>query len=342
MMKLPSIAGYKQKDSSSRCAGGQQGLALLLVLSMITLLVAAVVSFNQAMSSGYAETNIYKNQSIMRAMTESGMDIAMAVLHTDGTSNQYDHGFDSWSLLGEQPIPGEFSQGVVEAVIVDHDGKFPINALADEDTPWRDVLYRLLTSGLFVVEDEVAAREIVDSLADWLDEDDNELPYGAESGYYLSRENGIEPRNGPFVSLAELSLVKGVTTELLYGTDEHLGLREVVTILDTGGTVNLNTVRAPVLMAIDPRINAEHVEKLEEFRADENNAPAFSGVSWYRRVSGWPADIELPGDMLKTDSQTFTVTVNSRYLGSRMSLIADLVRDSDSSLRIVRRTYRYL
>ena len=188
----------------------------------------------------------------------------------------------------------------------------------------------------------MAAREIVDSLADWLDEDDNELPYGAESGYYLSRENGIEPRNGPFVSLAELSLVKGVTTELLYGTDEHLGLREVVTILDTGGTVNLNTVRAPVLMAIDPRINAEHVEKLEEFRADENNAPAFSGVSWYRRVSGWPADIELPGDMLKTDSQTFTVTVNSRYLGSRMSLIADLVRDSDSSLRIVRRTYRYL
>ena len=65
---------------------------------------------------------------------------------------------------------------------------------------------------------------IADSILDWIDEDDETRPAGAEADVY-SAVAGYEPTNGPISSLDELLLVQGVTMELLYGADRnHNGL----------------------------------------------------------------------------------------------------------------------
>ena len=61
--------------------------------------------------------------------------------------------------------------------------------------------------------------QIIDAILDWLDPDDIARPNGAEREYYSGLSHPYAPKNGPFESVEELLLVKGVTPQLLYGMD---------------------------------------------------------------------------------------------------------------------------
>ncbi len=63
--------------------------------------------------------------------------------------------------------------------------------------------------------------EAADSILDWLDEDDDPRPYGAELDYYSTLPTPYEPTNGPITSVEELLLVKGVTPSMLFGVDAN-------------------------------------------------------------------------------------------------------------------------
>ena len=64
--------------------------------------------------------------------------------------------------------------------------------------------------------------QIFAAIADWRDGDNAVSPGGAEADYYLSLQPPYLPRNGPFQSVRELLMVKGITPELLAGRDTHL------------------------------------------------------------------------------------------------------------------------
>lgn len=63
--------------------------------------------------------------------------------------------------------------------------------------------------------------ELADSILDWLDEDDEPRPYGAEIEYYSTLPTPYEPANGPLASVEELLLVSGMTPTLLFGADSN-------------------------------------------------------------------------------------------------------------------------
>jgi hypothetical protein len=67
--------------------------------------------------------------------------------------------------------------------------------------------------------------DIVDALLDWLDEDDDERPLGAERYYYQSLSIPYEPRNGPMRNIGEMELVAGMWPEHLRGEDWDLNSR---------------------------------------------------------------------------------------------------------------------
>lgn len=67
--------------------------------------------------------------------------------------------------------------------------------------------------------------EIIASIRDWIDPDDDVRDGGAESGYYNHPLNSYSPRNAPFRTLRELELVDGVTPELLRDEDWNLNNR---------------------------------------------------------------------------------------------------------------------
>ena len=65
------------------------------------------------------------------------------------------------------------------------------------------------------------SEDTADAILDWIDEDDEPRPFGAESEYYSGLPTPYEPANGPLQSVEELLLVRGVTPELLFGVDAN-------------------------------------------------------------------------------------------------------------------------
>lgn len=68
-------------------------------------------------------------------------------------------------------------------------------------------------------------QDVVDSIYDWRDADNDPQQLGAEADYYRNRGLGYEPRNGNFRSIAELELVAGAWPQYLRGEDWNLNGR---------------------------------------------------------------------------------------------------------------------
>ncbi len=63
--------------------------------------------------------------------------------------------------------------------------------------------------------------DIVAAIADWRDADNAVTPGGAEADYYTSLQPPYLPRNGPFQTIRELLMVRGISRNLLFGSDTH-------------------------------------------------------------------------------------------------------------------------
>lgn len=67
--------------------------------------------------------------------------------------------------------------------------------------------------------------EVLDSVGDWLDQDNEMSALGVERDYYRSLEGPYEPRNGPLQSLAEIELIAGIWPKHFRGEDWNLNNR---------------------------------------------------------------------------------------------------------------------
>ena len=65
------------------------------------------------------------------------------------------------------------------------------------------------------------APELLATLLDWLDEDSETRPGGAEDDYYATLDSPYHAKNGPLTTLEELLFVKGWNAALLYGEDTN-------------------------------------------------------------------------------------------------------------------------
>lgn len=62
-------------------------------------------------------------------------------------------------------------------------------------------------------------EDVAEAILDWIDEDDEPRPFGAESDYYQALPTPYASKNGPLNSVEELLLVRGVSPSLLFGAD---------------------------------------------------------------------------------------------------------------------------
>lgn len=86
----------------------------------------------------------------------------------------------------------------------------------EEEIPGAGIAALMTLPGM---DEETAA-----SLLDWLDEDDEPRPGGAESDFYATLARPITPRNGLPFELDELLFVKGITAFRLYGQETELSV----------------------------------------------------------------------------------------------------------------------
>ena len=81
-------------------------------------------------------------------------------------------------------------------------------------------------SALFLqILDNDLAYGVLESIMDWMDEDDEARILGVERDYYLSLDSPYEPRNGPLRSIAEMELIAGVMPDDIRGEDWDLDFR---------------------------------------------------------------------------------------------------------------------
>jgi general secretion pathway protein K len=109
---------------------------------------------------------------------------------------------------------------------------------------------------------------IYDSVQDWIDGNESYRLNGAESDYYRGLPVPYKAKNRAFDSLEELLLVKGVTSQVFYGTPERPGLVQYLTVFSTG--INANTAEAPVLRAMG--LAEVQVGQIQEHRPHRSTA----------------------------------------------------------------------
>jgi len=305
----------------------QQGMALLITILTVSLLIAVTVMFHRKSWQSYLVAYNYKTDIQLKSVAESGINIGLALLQQDIEKNRYDSLSDGWAVLGKDELGALFSEGELEVKIEDLSGRLQINSLVQAtndqrseggqgggstEDEVRNILVRLLLSPVFAIEDETEARRIVDALVDWIDADERESDNGVESSYYQALETPYGCRNGPVLYIEELLLVRGISTQLLFGDGDKKGLADYVTVYGEDGRININTADGLLIKSLDPLISDELVEKLIDFRDDEENGERMENSAWYTDISAWPGDIVLDENLLTTQSTFFLIRSMAR------------------------------
>lgn len=326
-----------------------KGMALLITIMVISLLVAVTVQFSRGMRQNYLTSATSLDGWRLQLAAGSGIGIASLILENDGRDNDYDTLTDAWAIIEPEQFQELFTANSLMIEIEDLGGKLQVNSLvaSGDNKPEgekqnnanenRELLKQLLVSGNFDIEGEDVAREIVDALVDWLDEDDRESDFGAETSYYRSLKEPYECRNGPVVVVEELLLVKGMTRELLFGTEEKSALADFLTAFGSGGAVNINTAPKELLVAMVPQAGEDAVDALLDYRGEEANRDSLKDTKWYKTVSGWPGDIEFPEALITTSSSHFKVRSSAMFGDLRREVSAVLERSDENMTRVVYR-----
>ncbi|MBA2225481.1 MAG: type II secretion system protein GspK [Thermogemmata sp.] len=211
------------------------GYVLIAVLIVILVLSLVAYRFSDAMVSELRAGVRSADYAQVRAAAASGVHYAAALL-ADPELLALDVGnpYDNPAYFQDIPVPLDptnpsgkqayFSIIHVAPLtgggyqqrfgLADEGGKININALIALD-PTGETLYNAL------LKLPNMTPEIADAIVDWVDSNEDTRPNGAESAYYRGLAQPYSAKNGPLNTLDELLLVKGVTPQLLYGTDRN-------------------------------------------------------------------------------------------------------------------------
>ena len=262
----------------------QRGIALMAVLWVLVLLIALATEFAFSMKMEVNTTRNYKEDTESYYLSKAGLNMAMAELFKEARFHSIhpEHGWiignvvtasvanKSTSSPGQEDPDTEESQrqdglgeeetvqdfdivnrtdiklenGSITYTIRDENGKISVNSAS------KNTLDKLLQfSG---VEDKIERSTISDSILDWIDTDKNHRLNGAEDDYYRKQNPPYYAKNGPIETIDELLKIRGMTEEILYGSEESddedkkTGIANHLTIYKIS-TVNPNTASEEVL-----------------------------------------------------------------------------------------------
>lgn len=209
----------------------RRGSVLIVVLVLILLLTYGVYGFTERMLAEARAADAHGRAIEAVAFAESGIELAASVV----TSRRADPAVPI-SLYHRPDLFGGIM--MKESTAAKAVGRFSVVAPVAGDATFRNVrfglsdesgkinLNALVTSSLDVEQQRMMllwlpnmTEEVADGILDYIDQDDEIRPFGAESEYYQTLLPPTMPANGPLKSLDELLLVRGVTSALLYGED---------------------------------------------------------------------------------------------------------------------------
>jgi len=179
--------------------------------------------------------------------------------------------------------------------------------------------------------DPEEVENIADAIKDWIDSDDETTEFGAEDTYYRALERPYPCKNAPFEFLEELLLVRGITEELFYGTEEKPGISLYLSTYGDDGKININTAGPLVLRALSDQIDQERAEDMVAYREDEDND--LSDPGWYRNVPGM-SEVSIDSSLLTISSTHFEIA-SEGLKGTMSKRIKGVVERKEEKLQVL-------
>ncbi|MDH4097852.1 MAG: type II secretion system minor pseudopilin GspK [Nitrospira sp.] len=310
----------------------ERGVALLLSLLILTLLVTLILEFDAEARREYREAAAFRDNFKASMLTRAAIQATRAVLQQDflrdkKTGETYDGPFDLWAMPIKNYAIGD---GLLSAQIQDERGKLNLNDLAADAGNEQQKKARIQrVERLFALLQ--INPDLADALVDWVDQDDNPQPAGAESLYYQSQRPPYRAANSPLPALGELRLVKGFTPDII----DRLSRYVTVYPLEGGAPVNLNTADALVIQALHPEITQTVAMEIVQGRPfkkkeDLDRIGSFQDIGATLRAS--PDTYDVKSEYF---SARLAITVNE----STKTALAILHRDAkkgESSVKYLR------
>jgi general secretion pathway protein K len=222
---------------SGNSGRSERGIALILVLWVITLLAVIAGSFVYGARNAALSTGNQVSIARARALADAGIHRGIYELSkptSDGARWKADGKTNTFSL----------DDGEIRLVMRDETARIDLNTASD-------ALLKglLLSAGL----DEEEANKVLDAILDWRDADDLVRPQGAERDQYEAQGLPYIPANAPFQTVAELQSVIGITPEL------YRKLADALTVFSRAPGINSTIAPRQVLLAL-PNVTEENVD----------------------------------------------------------------------------------
>ncbi len=335
--------------------GNNRGIALLVTLTIVTVLIAVALEMNRKTRSVVFSAAASRDRITLSHMASSGIDIAKAMLITDKNNSNHDSLQEEWAdskKISEllQDIP--FEDGTIKLTITDELGKIQINSLVTYpeghafNESQRDMWHRFLT--LLISQNEsledLEPDMIINSVKDWIDSGDDEAITGlngAESDYYQELDPPYVCRNAPFIHIGELALIRGITTEYLQLAGGVSGISRYMTVFgmtETNnkkftykGKININTADLPVITAILPSGDPELAQAIYDYRLETSDSEYIhdlSSITWYKKVPGLN-DVEIDSNIITTASDFFRIESLATLNEMKMKITAIVERENN-------------
>ena len=273
----------------------ERGFALVITLLVTALLVALTVEFTtEVFVDTSARHNFVAGQQAS-LLADSGITGGIRLLQLSLGNQSYSSLNDQWA----QPLKLSDDRGDLQITIEEESGKLNLNYVAPPNGEMEGSFAAGVASRLF--RKLGISLDLIDTLADWVDQNDVPHPGGAESTYYNALKPAYAAKNGPLDTVEELALVKGFAGVPLET------LRPLVTVYpDTPsaptGPININTAPKEIIMALDERISDDMADRvLEQRRTTPFKNPAdLSRVAGFETIAtGLLTNISTKGNVYR-------------------------------------------
>ena len=195
-----------------------RGVALIVVLFVAAMLTVFLYAFLREMQVETSLVNSFGKEKQAEQLAWSAIEKGAAALiadtetHSTATSQWYTNATEFYEVeCGDGVFTLFRAPDVADGSEPPHWGAMSEACRLNINVVPKDVLMKLPNM----------TEEIADAIIDWRDTDDTVSGLGAENAYYQALTPGYACKNGPFDTVEELLLVRGVTPELLYGEDAN-------------------------------------------------------------------------------------------------------------------------
>ncbi|MEW5737074.1 MAG: hypothetical protein AB1921_19670 [Thermodesulfobacteriota bacterium] len=333
----------------------QSGMALLVTIAAVAILIAITVEAHRQVRSELLVSAAKRNEQELSWEARAGLTAAMAMLIEDKRNTKADTLQEPWAQPEERMrMMAEMGLGPeVTVEITDCLSRIQINALVKQNG--KDVneaqqnLWDRFLRPIVSERDDMdlnATTDIINSMKDWLDHDDDDAVTGvngAETDYYESLDPPYKARNAPITETAEMLFIKGITPDLFSGTADAPGIGPNVTAygsqilgeskdkLQYPGKINISTAPVAVLKALLPPEDQDLAEAMAAYRDLRESNTFINDITdpgWYKNAPGC-SEVNIDPNLVTVTSDQFVIVSRAVRGDSASKITAVVQREKD-------------